>query len=425
MKKYIKLIVFLMIVIGIIYRHDLMNLVFDKVEVYYPVVEEMQGNIDKYYIYGSYFNIEGTINVDYDLESKYELVLKSEEDEIIFPLIINEIGDGFNFTVGTYINSGILLHNLVEGDFYILVKETYLEESKYYSLNNNTSYGDLEYYTITKNDSNNKIDIVFNDIYFKIKIKKTKLPDDVYDVVLGPGHGGNDPGALSLDGKYKEKDFNLDIAYMLKKELESLGLKVGVTRPEVEEKILYDFYGDEGCVVIPNKLHSKLSLSIHANSDIYPPVHGGVEIYAAYNSNLDYATSLANNIVKYAETDYSPKIKHRVKDGVYIKTFSEQDIQDTKNDLDRLGAAYYSNISTNTTFYFVIREVGGILTGAYVDGRNTNYKVNPYWNSNNVAEPYLIELGYMNDKKDLENLRFNKKGYVDGIAQSIKELWGL
>ncbi|MCR2045176.1 N-acetylmuramoyl-L-alanine amidase [Anaerosalibacter massiliensis] len=44
-------------------------------------------------------------------------------------------------------------------------------------------------------------------------------------VILDPGHGGSDSGALSSDKKYKEKDFALDIAKRLERILKEAGAK--------------------------------------------------------------------------------------------------------------------------------------------------------------------------------------------------------
>lgn len=51
------------------------------------------------------------------------------------------------------------------------------------------------------------------------------------DVVIDPGHGGNDPGKVSADGTL-EKDLNLEISYILKEELESRGISVLMLRDE-------------------------------------------------------------------------------------------------------------------------------------------------------------------------------------------------
>jgi len=48
-------------------------------------------------------------------------------------------------------------------------------------------------------------------------------------IVLDPGHGGSDPGAVAPDGT-KEKDLNLAQALTLKEHLVALGYRVGFTR---------------------------------------------------------------------------------------------------------------------------------------------------------------------------------------------------
>ena len=40
----------------------------------------------------------------------------------------------------------------------------------------------------------------------------------------------------------------------------------------------------------------------------------------------------------------------------------------------------------------MLRETGGIVTGAYVDGRNKEFGKNKYYNSNIGVEAYLLEL---------------------------------
>ena len=67
----------------------------------------------------------------------------------------------------------------------------------------------------------------------------------------------------------------------------------------------------------------------------------------------------------------------------------------------------------------MIREIGGIATGAYVNGTNQSYGENIYRNSN------LIELGYMNVNKDLRNILNNGELYARAIADSIKSYYGL
>lgn len=53
-------------------------------------------------------------------------------------------------------------------------------------------------------------------------------------IMIDPGHGGEDPGTLSIDGKFKEKDYTLPTALKIKETLEALGAEVILTRDSDE-----------------------------------------------------------------------------------------------------------------------------------------------------------------------------------------------
>ena len=79
----------------------------------------------------------------------------------------------------------------------------------------------------------------WNDIkYWTITIEETKLPDDVYDIVIDPGHVGIDTGASN--GNYHESKYTLEYGLALKEALEDAGLKVKLTR---EDNVKIDHYG--------------------------------------------------------------------------------------------------------------------------------------------------------------------------------------
>ena len=54
------------------------------------------------------------------------------------------------------------------------------------------------------------------------------VDDNVYDVVIDPGHGGMDSGA-SKNG-HNEEELTLELAMKVKEKLEASGLKVKLTR---------------------------------------------------------------------------------------------------------------------------------------------------------------------------------------------------
>ena len=78
------------------------------------------------------------------------------------------------------------------------------------------------------------------------------------------------------------------------------------------------------------------------------------------------------------------------------------------------------NITLTTPYLYIIRETGGISTNAFVDGRNTKYGTNKYYNSNTGIESYVVDLGYMSIEKDLSIIVNNMSGYLDGILNSVK-----
>lgn len=112
------------------------------------------------------------------------------------------------------------------------------------------------------------------------------------------------------------------------------------------------------------------------------------------------------------------------KSGVYVRNFTNADILAFKTKASKNKYEPY-NITTSTPYLYIIRETGGICTNAFVDGRNTVYGKNKYYDSNIGIESYVIQLGYMNVESDLNNIIANSDNYMEGISQSIKSYFNL
>lgn len=390
-----------------IYLNDLKRVV--------EITEEESFYLDKYTVFGTHLNINTCI--DKKLEGNISLVLKNVKEEIIIDSELNIEEDKTCIYLSDKNNEGINLDELKLGKFLLLVKE----DTKYYTLENNTDYENIEYYTITRNNSNNRINIDFNTYknreYLSLKIVKTSLPNNIYDITIDPGHGGEDPGAsYKLDGKtYNESDLTLNISLLLKEELENLGLKVKLTR---DKDIFLDNYGENGRAVIPNEVSSKYSISIHLNSSNGSMNYGGVEVYTPNDINYDLANLLSNNIGEIV--GFSRKKTNKIDKGIYHTYFTKQDIKESKEEMLNNNLKSY-NIQVGAPIMYMIREVGGVNTHAYIDGRNDKHGLNKYYDSNKTAEPYLIELGYMNYKKDLENIVNKKESFSKAIASALDE----
>ena len=409
MKKVLTFIILVLLGLFAYYKFIYIDEDLSKV---LDMTEERYFLLDKYTIFGTHLNLSGCIDTSLIDPS---LVLKNNDEEIVLDSIFNE--DKTCFETSENNNDSIYLDNLKQGNYAFLVKD----QEKYYNLVNNTNYSDLTYYTITNNNQNNKIDIKFKDYndkeYINIKVKNTNLPSDVYDITIDPGHGGNDPGAsYKLNGKvYNEADLTLKVSLSLKKELEKLGLKVKLTR---DSDITLPNYGDSGRGVIANNVNSKYSLSIHINSLDSNIKYGGVEIYTPNNIDYTLAKKMSDNISEIV--GYSKKQTGKVDNGVYYTYFTKQDIIDSKEEQLSKGLKAY-DIKVGAPYMFMIREVGGLNTYAYVDGRNTTQGYNKYYNSNKTAEPYLLELGYINYKNDLESLANRYDSFSKAISEALEE----
>ena len=79
-------------------------------------------------------------------------------------------------------------------------------------------------FTITKDGKNQRIDIGFDKREYKkqsidymyISKKDFELPENIYDFVIDPGHGGKDSGEKK--GEHTEKDIALDLIEVADKE---------------------------------------------------------------------------------------------------------------------------------------------------------------------------------------------------------------
>lgn len=412
-KLIFKIILFFIIVCAVLIGYIFLNNKTFLSKIDYTV----KGNITYYDIYGIHMNFKGNFKLE-DGFSDPKLVLANSSKEKVISWKLENDGNKYSFKTSDYINDGINLESLDNGTYYFLIKVNDGEDVKYFPLINDTDYSDLTYYTLTKNNSNKVIDITWdkyqgNEV-LGFHIKNTTLPDDVYDITIDPGHDGNDAGMIvcengdvpSSSGKcsrskaYKESDINFKVSKALKDELEGLGYKVKLTRNSKDDTV--PTYGDMGSGTTANATKSKFNIALHHNSTNVPGGMSstyGLEVYVAGDSKFDLARLLVKNICKYANTSVSTKEEFKVEDGIYQR-FSDDG---------------------ETPYYYMIREVGGIATGAYVDGSNTKYDENPYYNSNNTAEGYLLELGYIDNVKNLKNILNNPKGYAKGIASALKE----
>ena len=101
-----------------------------------------------------------------------------------------------------------------------------------------------------------------------------------------------------------------------------------------------------------------------------------------------------------------------------MRVYSKENIQSLIKEAKRDGYEPY-DFTDHETYYYFVRETGGIMTHAFSDGRNPKYKANSYRNYNQGTEAYLCELAYISQSDDLKSVLNNKEGYIKGLKESV------
>lgn len=114
-------------------------------------------------------------------------------------------------------------------------------------------------------------------------------------VVIDPGHGGRDPGAIGSVLGLKEKYVNLETALKLKQKLESKGIMVYMTRENDEYVALADRTS------MANDIGASLLLSIHANAYTNKTIRGTEVLYKPeeMRNNYGFAKAIRTPLIKW------------------------------------------------------------------------------------------------------------------------------
>lgn len=122
-------------------------------------------------------------------------------------------------------------------------------------------------------------------------------------VVIDPGHGGQDDGAVGRNYGLKEKDVNLDVAKRLALKLKEEGFKVILTREE-------DFFLPLGeRTEMANRAGADLFISIHANASPKTAPRGSETFFLAVakNDEARAAAALENSAIRFEKPELASR----------------------------------------------------------------------------------------------------------------------
>ena len=241
-----------------------------------------------------------------------------------------------------------------------------------------------------------------NEIIITLRTPLGKVEDHINDikdqwnlntVVLDPGHGGKDPGAL---GKYgtKEKDIVLDISKRLGRLLErKAGIKVIYTRDEDVFVPLMDR------TKIANESNGKIFLSIHANAHSNRNIQGFETFLLSPGKNDDAieVASRENSVIKLEER--VSQYENLTGENLIMATMAQASFMKESEDLAaKIQIELGKNLKTPNRG---VKQAGFlVLIGASMP---------------NV----LIEVGFISNPSEEKMLKQNS--YKEKIAQAIFE----
>lgn len=212
----------------------------------------------------------------------------------------------------------------------------------------------------------------------------------VKKIVLDPGHGGKDPGAMAFG--QKEKDIVLDIAKRLAPTLEKeLGCEVLLTRKDDT------FISLEERTAIANTQNADLFVSLHINAHPSAKVRGLETYYLNLTTNADAMRVAARENA--------------------TSTHQMSDLQDILSDI-------LKNSKINESSRLAQQVHTSILTQAekqgFSDIKNLGVKQAPFYVLIGAQMPaILIEIAFISNEQDMQNL--NNPAFVKLLTQEIAQ----
>lgn len=210
-------------------------------------------------------------------------------------------------------------------------------------------------------------------------------------VVIDPGHGGKDPGAISRYGT-KEKDIVLDVSKRLKKYLEKNGLTVYLTR---DKDIFIPLYKRAR---IADSKNADFFISVHANAARHSRARG-FEVYYLSEATDDNARAM--EAAENASLKFEEKNANNGKNALYQNP-TACDLVLSENRRQSKALAYYICNMTSDSLGMKKRGVKGarfaVLKGAMVPA-------------------VLVEVGFLTNRREESKLK--RASFREKIAGAI------
>jgi len=211
-------------------------------------------------------------------------------------------------------------------------------------------------------------------------------------IVIDPGHGGHDPGAIGPKG-VKEKDINLKIAKELKKILNKKGKSIGIDNVYLTRST-DRFIPLEERTAIAKKLNADLFISIHCNSSKNRKAVGSESYILSFTKNQ-------RNLEVAARENATTKKRVSDLDDILKKYLLSSKINESEK---------FAN--------YVQKSIYSIVAPKYSSFKNKGVKKAPFIVLIGADIPsILVETSFISNPT--EEKRLNNSKYRTRIAQGI------
>lgn len=268
------------------------------------------------------------------------------------------------------------------------------------------------WYTIMRHGIAKQVTL-FTDTNFQVYLQVidvNELPLDVYDILIDPGHGGLDGGAQAY-GLSESKEV-LNFSLYLANQLETLGLKVKLTRTSDEDPASdYDFsleaspYYSDGRITQVYDTQAKIMLSNHLNTT-GSGTASGFQIYSSIFTDNALPLQISEELQAVGLTPSLLADESTLSDG----TFKKSDRCE-----ERL-SWQTSCINALEDYFFIIRESGGQFTIAQkLVLYNNDYLEIPRFG----AQALLLEYLFIDNYSENKAWQANLFTYADAVVAAI------
>jgi len=241
------------------------------------------------------------------------------------------------------------------------------------------------------------------------QLQQKSSKDRICFIVIDPGHGGKDPGAVGKGG-LEEKDITLKVSQHLAKKINKKlpSLKIFMTRKD--DRFIELSQRTEFANKMLRKNENGVFLSIHVNSSLSSRIAGYETFFLSQNPTNEEArntAALENNVVILEEKSKSSKKFYDDVDYIEATMITTQILKECSELADSIQKGQAKNIKlfsprgVKKADFFVLR---GVLMPAA-----------------------LIEIGFITNKKEAQYLRKSShqeliaEGIADGVELFIKK----